>query len=165
MRPQKPRRGAHAALASAFAEIGERARGEAQLGMAEVAAFLSVSEGTLYKALDPDQAGEFSYVRARQVTEHYGCVALAEDMAHAAGGVFTRLPEPQVGGEAWQRTIREILTDMQVVIADLSTALENDNDVSAQEVVTLRMREHIARAVTDLVAHDLHLKAIARAGS
>lgn len=161
MRPQKPRRGAHAALAAAFAEIGQGARGEPQLGMTEVAAFLSVSEGTLYKALDPDQAGEFSYVRARQITERYGCIALAEDMAQAAGGVFTRLPETSAGGEAWQRTIREILCDMQTVIADLSIALETDNDVSADEVVSLRMREHLARAITDLVAHDLHLKAIA----
>ncbi len=160
MRPQKPRRGAHAALAAAFAEIGEGARGEPQLGMAEVAAFLSVSEGTLYKALDPDQAGEFSYVRARQITERYGCIALAEDMAQAAGGVFTRLPETSGSGDVWQRTVREILSDMQTVLADLSIALENDNDVSPQEVVSLHMLQHVDRAVTDLIAHRLHLKAI-----
>lgn len=161
MRPQKPRIGAHEALTRAFAEVGETARGEAQLGVAEVAAFLGVSQGTLYKALDPDQAGEFSYVRARQITEHYGCRALAEDMAQAAGGVFTPLPDAKPGAEAWFGTLRELLDDMQTVLADLTKALETDNDVTAQEIVSLKMREHLARAISDLVAHDLHLKQIA----
>lgn len=163
MRPQKPRRGAHAALAAAVAEIGESTRGEPQLGTAEVAAFLSVSEGTLYKALDPDQAGEFSYVRARQITERYGCTALAEDMAMAAGGIFVRLTGETVGSARYMKTIAEIGESIHAVVQNIATAAE-DGRIEAVEVRALRMRECISAALVVLVTHDLHLKEIQEAG-
>ena len=162
MRPQKPRRGAHAALAAAFAEIGETARGEPQLGTAEVAAFLSVSEGTLYKALDPDQAGEFSYVRARQITERYRCSALAEDMAQAAGGVFVALDLNGKPDSQWQRSQCERLRAAVETIEADAEALADDNDIDAEEIAALGMIAKAEALVMAAVNYREALKARAK---
>lgn len=88
MRPQKRREGTHEVLAKLVAQVGEKAAGDDRLGTSEVASFLSITPGTLYKLLDPDQNGDLSYARVRLLTEHFGVTAAAEDMARAAGGQF-----------------------------------------------------------------------------
>lgn len=160
MKPMKRRQGPHEVLARLVAQVGEREAGDERLGVPEVAAFLGIAPGTLYKHLDPDQAGDISYTRTRQITERYGVSAAAEDLAQAAGGVFVKLEHGPAGEGRWYRTLREIVDGLNTVVCDLTTALEDDGDVEREEVVALRMREHVARAVTDLIAHDLQLKQI-----
>lgn len=95
MKAMKPRQpgSPYETLEALYAEVGIKMRGEADLGVQTVAAFLGCSVGTIYKQLDPDQRDEHPYTRVSMITEHFGVTAAASDLARRAGGVFFKLDD------------------------------------------------------------------------
>lgn len=160
MKPMKRRRGPHEVLAKLVSQVGEKQAGDERLGVPEVAAFLDIAPGTLYKLLDPDQGGDLSYARARQISERYGATAAAEDMAQAAGGVFVPLASDGKPETHWHRSQREIIGDAAALAQKLSLALEDDNDIDKGEVGALKMLETVNALISEAVTVRLALKQV-----
>lgn len=101
----------HAAIERMFAEIGAVCGGD---GIGESADFLGISKWTLYKQADPDSpTTELSLLRAGQLSERYGVLALAEWLADRVGcDLVEREPAEDVSCPATVAKLAQSIQDL-----------------------------------------------------
>jgi hypothetical protein len=154
MRPMKPRlaEGPHAALARFLREIAELRGEDAGQGVRIAAEFEGIDPGTLYKQLDPDQAGDVSFPRVCRLTQHFGATAAAEHLAALAGGVF--LPVPQGGGPSpWGELTASAGEDFARAMGDIVRALSPQSEGAAgvTQAEGRAILEKVDQAIRDMV--------------
>lgn len=156
---QKPRVGHHEMIGQMIDAIGQKEASDPRAGTKIVAAFLGVGVSTVYKWTDPDQEGEISYLNVCRLTEFYRVTVGATHLAHMGGGLFIQVEPAHPAKQVWLRAARDCGGDVQEALGGLLKALENDGDVDAEEVRSLKLRQLAREAIRELVTleHNLGL--------
>jgi hypothetical protein len=155
MKPRVPG-SAHETLALMTEQIGEIAGAD---GVKTVADFEDIKPATVYKLLDPDQEGEFSYARVARIVGHFKINAPAHHMAQLAGGTF--LPIPQGGDAKFNELTGAALAHLGQVTSEIIDAYSPKSDGGA--AFTAREARHLLAPLSELLSDVSNLIAIARA--
>ena len=83
-----------------------------------------------------------------------GAPLVTRQLAALARHVLVPLPEGADGKGRWYRHISEVTQGVGEVVRRLGRALEDDGDVSFEEVRRLALREQVREAIADLAELD-----------
>lgn len=83
-----------------------------------------------------------------------GAPLVTRQLAALAHHVLVPLPRGGTGKGRWYRHISEVTQGVGEVVQRLGRALEDDGDVSREEVKRLDLREEVREAIADLVELD-----------
>jgi len=126
------------------------------VGPKAVAAFADISVSTLYNLLNPDLTGDISYARAAQWTDHFKVPALAEHMAHLAGGTF--VPDVTVDAAATDMAaLCDLVSKSSDAIGEFAKA-RGDGEWTVSEARAVR--RELRELLVSIHAADRRLAAI-----
>lgn len=157
---QKPRVGIHEVVGQMIEAIGTKEAGDPRSGTKIVADFLGVGVSTVYKWTDPDQLGEISYANMCRLSEFYRVCIGVQHMSHMSGGVFVQVDPGHPCRKVWLTSAREIGGDTASALGALMRALEDDGDVTAEEIRAHRIRPLVKEAIRELASLDLNLERV-----
>lgn len=157
---QKPRVGIHEVVGQMVEAIGLKEAGDARAGTKIVADFLGVGISSVYKWTDPDQNGEISFANMCRLSEFYRVTIGVQHLSHMAGGVFVQVNPGHPCRKVWLASAREIGGDTASAMGALMQALEDDGDVSADEIRRHRIRALVQEAIRELVTLDHNLQRV-----
>lgn len=163
MRTMKPRRagGPHDVLARMFGEIAAAEGAGPEAGVQIAAEFEGVSVFTLYKQLDPDQAGsELSFVRLWRLVAKFGSRAPAAALAELVGCRLVALPK-RMAAEAPTAALISIARETTEVVAKGWDAVA-DGELTPREARALR--PEVREAINALLEFDARLELIEAGG-
>jgi|GEM_PF-6740766 len=142
---------AHEALSEFFTEIGVK----------RAADFEGVRVETIYKGLDPDQVGDFSFLRLARLTERFRSLVLADYLARRGGGVVLKLEAAQSEETTLGRISGAAMRETAEVFAELGQAMEDGRITSVEYA---RLEKEIHAAIEKLVLLLWQLRAEASLG-
>lgn len=147
---------AHEALDRMFDSIGRAhgPKGSPSEGQLVAVAFLNIARSTLYRQLDPDQPGDFSFAHACQLAQQFGCTEAAAHLALCAGGVFIPMPDD---GDPVSVLTAEAMQEMGEAMAHLFASANPASDGGAtvtpsEARAALPMVRDVLIAVSNLYA-------------
>lgn len=127
-------------------------------GVKRVADFEDIKPSTVYKLLDPDQEGEYSFARVCRIVAHFGADAPAQLLASLAGGTY--LPIPRTGDSRFADLTAESLLHIGQVSHDIIAAHSPKSDGGRD--LTAREARQLLKPLGELLLDVSHLIALAR---